>query len=159
MISRYQRGLLKDLWSDEHKFKTFLKVELAASYAWMKEGLFDQKTYDALEKATFTLEDIKQLEEETKHDVIAFTRAVSKSLGDEKKWIHYGLTSTDIVDSAQSLILKDVNQIILDGIDNLMDILKVKAFLFIIINDFVVHRFFLINPHCDGSLTEIFHLT
>ncbi len=128
MISRYQRGLLKDLWSDEHKFKTFLKVELAASYAWMKEGLFDQKTYDALEKATFTLEDIKQLEEETKHDVIAFTRAVSKSLGDEKKWIHYGLTSTDIVDSAQSLILKDVNQIILDGIDNLMDILKVKAF-------------------------------
>ena len=128
MISRYQRGLLKNLWSDEHKFKTFLKVELAASYAWMKEGLFDQKTYDALEKATFDLEDIKKLEEETKHDVIAFTRAVSKSLGDEKKWIHYGLTSTDIVDSAQSLILRDVNQIILDGIDNFMDVLKVKAF-------------------------------
>ena len=128
MISRYQRNELKDLWSDEHKFKTFLKVELAASYAWMKQGLFDEKTYQALEKATFNLDDIYKLEEETKHDVIAFTRAISKSLGEEKKWMHYGLTSTDIVDSAQSLILRDVNQIILDDLDRLMDILKVHAF-------------------------------
>lgn len=128
MISRYQREVLKDLWSDEHKFKMFLKVELAASYAWMKQGLFDEKTYLALEKATFNLDEIYQLEEETKHDVIAFTRAISKSLGDEKKWMHFGLTSTDIVDSAQSLILRDVNQIILNDIDHLMDILKVHAF-------------------------------
>lgn len=128
MISRYQRSVLKDLWSDEHKFNTFLKVELAASYAWMKMGLFDEKTYQALEKATFKLDDIYQLEEETKHDVIAFTRAISKSLGEEKKWMHYGLTSTDIVDSAQSLILKDVNQVILDGIDGFMDVLKIHAF-------------------------------
>lgn len=128
MISRYQREAFRILWSDEHKFQTFLRVELAASYAWMKQGLFDEKTYHALEKATFSLDDIYQLEEETKHDVIAFTRAISKSLGDEKKWFHYGLTSTDIVDTAQSLILKDANHIILDDIDQFMDVLKALAF-------------------------------
>ncbi len=128
MISRYQRDVMKNLWSDEHKFNTFLKVELAASYAWMKFGLFDDKTYQLIKRATFQLDDISKLEEETKHDVIAFTRAVSKSLGDEKKWFHYGLTSTDIVDTAQSLILKDVNQIILDDIELFMEVLKAHAF-------------------------------
>ncbi|HAX03443.1 MAG: adenylosuccinate lyase [Tenericutes bacterium GWC2_34_14] len=130
MISRYQRLVMQNLWSDETKFKMFLKVELAASYAWMKKGLFDEKAYKALEKATFDLNDIVLFEEETKHDVIAFTKAVTKTLGDEKKWFHYGLTSTDVVDSAQSLILKEVNQIILDDIDQLMDVLKVHAFQF-----------------------------
>ena len=128
MISRYQREVLKNLWSDETKFQKFLEVELAASYAWMKKGLFDEETYKKLEKASFDVPTIYQIEEETKHDVIAFTRAISKSLGDEKKWFHYGLTSTDVVDSAQSLILRDVNQIILDDIDRFMDVLKVHAF-------------------------------
>lgn len=128
MISRYQRSELKNLWSDEQKFNAFLDVELASSYAWMKQGLFDKKVFDALKHATFVLDDIYALEEETKHDVIAFTRAVSKSLGDEKKWFHYGLTSTDIVDTAQSLILKKVNEIILDDLDQLMDVLKLHAF-------------------------------
>lgn len=128
MISRYQRQIMKDLWSEQNRYDMFLKVELAASYAWMKHGLFDEKTYLALEKASFDLEDIYQLEEETKHDVIAFTRAISKSLGDEKKWFHYGLTSTDVVDTAQSLILKEVNQILLDDIDQFMDTLKILAF-------------------------------
>jgi len=128
MIERYQRDILKKLWTDQHKFETFLKVELASSHAWMMQGLFDEKTYHQLTHATFKLDDILQLEEETKHDVIAFTRAVSKSLGDEKKWFHYALTSTDVVDTAQSLILKEVNQIILEDIDQLMDVLKVHAF-------------------------------
>ncbi|MDY0295473.1 MAG: adenylosuccinate lyase [Acholeplasmataceae bacterium] len=128
MISRYQRQVMKDLWSEQHRYDMFLQVELAASYAWMKHGLFDEKTYQNLEKATFKLEDIYKLEEETKHDVIAFTRAISPSLGDEKKWFHYGLTSTDVVDTAQSLILRDVNQILLDDIDHMMDTLKVLAF-------------------------------
>lgn len=128
MISRYQRKEFQKLWSDEHKFSAFLEVELAASYAWMKQGLFDKKVYDALTSATFNVDDIYALEEETKHDVIAFTRSVSKSLKEEKKWFHYGLTSTDVVDTAQSLILKKVNQIILDDIDMLMDVLKVQAF-------------------------------
>jgi len=127
MISRYQRNIFSFLWSDKKKFESFLKVELAASYAWMLEGLITKDEFDLLSKATFDLDDIYQYELETKHDVIAFTKAVSKNLGDEKKWFHYGLTSTDIVDSAQSLILKEVNEILLADIDSFMEVLKEKA--------------------------------
>jgi adenylosuccinate lyase len=127
MIPRYQRPIMKTLWSDDHKFNQYLKVELASSFAWMKLGLFDEKTYQALSQATFNLQDIYDIELETKHDVIAFTRAISKSLGDEKKFFHYGLTSTDVVDTAQSLILKEVNQILLEDIDLFMDVLYQKA--------------------------------
>ncbi|MBU1143642.1 MAG: adenylosuccinate lyase [Firmicutes bacterium] len=130
MISRYQRQVMKDLWSDEYKFKNFLAVELAASFAWMKTGLFSEEEFQKLEKATFNIEDIYRIENEVKHDVIAFTKAVSLTLGDEKKWLHYGLTSTDVVDTAQSLILRDVNHILLEDIDSFMKVLHQKALLY-----------------------------
>ncbi|PKK98074.1 MAG: adenylosuccinate lyase [Tenericutes bacterium HGW-Tenericutes-2] len=130
MISRYQRQVMKDLWSDENKFKSFLAVELAASYAWMKTGLFSEEEFKRLEKASFNIDDIYRIENEVKHDVIAFTRAVSLTLGDEKKWLHYGLTSTDVVDTAQSLILRDVNHILLEDIDAFMKVLHQKALLY-----------------------------
>ncbi len=128
MIQRYERPRFKKLWSDQFKFEQFLKVELAASHAFMKQGLFDEATYQKLAKATFKLSDIEAFEQETKHDVIAFTKACTKNLGDEKKWFHYGLTSTDIVDSAQSLILHEVNQEIITDIENFMEVLKELAF-------------------------------
>jgi adenylosuccinate lyase len=128
MIDRYQTPKLKRLWSETHKFKSFLKVELSASKAWLALGLFDLSTYDKLKKASFDLKDIHDYELETKHDVIAFTKACTKHLGDEKKWFHYGLTSTDIVDTAQSLILKDVNKIIKNNLQAFMDVLKEKAY-------------------------------
>lgn len=121
---------MKDLWSDENKFNSFLAVELAASYAWMKTGLFSEEEFKRLEKASFNVEDIYRIENEVKHDVIAFTRAVSLTLGDEKKWLHYGLTSTDVVDTAQSLILRDVNHILLEDIDAFMKVLHQKALLY-----------------------------
>ncbi len=127
MIKRYTRQEMKELWSDKHKFDTFLRVELACSYAWNRLGLFPDTVYHQLEKATYQLKDIETIESEIKHDVIAFTKAVSLSLGDEKKWFHYGLTSTDVVDTAQSLILKDVNQIIKKDLQMMMGVLKDKA--------------------------------
>lgn len=130
MISRYQRKIMENLWSDKHKFDTFLTVELACSKAWQKLGLFSMETLDRLNRATYKLEDIYSIEKETKHDVIAFTKAVGLSLGEEKKWLHYGLTSTDIVDTAQSLILRDVNQIIKDDLEQLMAALQEKAYLY-----------------------------
>jgi adenylosuccinate lyase len=130
MIPRYQRKIMNHLWSDQNKFDTYLKVELAASYAWMKQGLFDLDTYEKISKASFKLEDIFNYERETKHDVIAFIKATSLSLLDEKKWFHYGLTSTDLVDTAYSVILKDVNQIILEDIEAFMELLKEKAQLY-----------------------------
>ena len=130
MIARYQSKVFESLWSDQTRYEKFLAVELATAYAWQQLGLFDEQTFKALSKASFELEDIYELEKETKHDVIAFTRTVSNSLGDEKKWIHYGLTSTDVVDSAQALILKEVNIQINKKIDLLLAVLKEKALLY-----------------------------
>lgn len=130
MIDRYLRDEMKKIWSDKSKFKAYLKVELAASYGWHKLGLFDEQTYLKLEKASFKLKDILEIEKQTKHDVIAFTKAVSLSLGDEKKYLHYGLTSTDVVDSAYGLLLKQANKIIKKDMKSFMAVLKEKAFLY-----------------------------
>ena len=128
MIDRYQTKEMKKLWSDQTKFNHFLKVELASLAYWKETGLFDAETLLKLEKAKVNAKDVLEIEIETKHDVIAFTKAATKLLGDEKKWFHYGLTSTDIVDTAQSLTLKKVNQIILKDIIDFMEVLKEKAY-------------------------------
>ncbi|MBE0700323.1 MAG: adenylosuccinate lyase, partial [Acholeplasmataceae bacterium] len=127
MISRYQREIMKTLWSEAHKFDAFLKVELASSEAWMTLGVVPKADFEALKKATYEIDDIYRIEASVKHDVIAFTKAVGLHLGDEKKWLHYGLTSTDVVDSAQALILKKVNQVLLEDIDLFMTTLKEMA--------------------------------
>ena len=130
MIERYQREAFKKIWSDLNKFRTFLKVEQAASYAWHKLGLFDEATYLKISDAKFKLKDILDFEKETKHDVIAFTKAVKLSLGEEKKYLHYGLTSTDVVDTANGYLLKQANKIIKKDIQELMHVLKDKAYLY-----------------------------
>jgi adenylosuccinate lyase len=130
MIERYQRSEMKKIWNDKSKFDAYLKVELAASYAWHQLGLFDLDTYEKISKANYKLKDILEIEKQTKHDVVAFTKAVSKSLGEEKKYFHYGLTSTDVVDSAHGVLLKKVNKIIKKDIRALMEVLKEKAYLY-----------------------------
>lgn len=130
MIERYQREAFKKIWSDMNKFRTFLKVEQAASYAWYKLGLFDEETFNKIDSAKFKLKDILEFEKETKHDVIAFTKAVKLSLGEEKKYLHYGLTSTDVVDTANGYLLKQANKIIKKDIQEFMHVLKEKAYLY-----------------------------
>jgi len=127
MIERYMRPVFSKLWSKENRYDAFLKVELAASSAWNKLGLITNEELKALQSASFQLKDIEAIEAEVKHDVIAFTKAVALSLGDEKKWLHYGLTSTDVVDTALSLILRDVNHILKQDILTFMNVLKDKA--------------------------------
>lgn len=129
MIDRYSLPEMKKIWSDYNKFSKFLEVEIACVKAFSKQGIVPKEDYEKIvENAKFNLDDIYELEKETKHDVIAFTRAVGMSLGEEKKWIHYGLTSTDVVDTAQSLILKECNAILLKDIDHLLEVIKKKAF-------------------------------
>jgi adenylosuccinate lyase len=128
MIERYQRKEMMNIWNDQTKFTQFLTIELENLKAENKLGLFDDETLSRiLENATFRLEDIKAYEEITKHDVIAFTKAVSDHLGEDKKWFHYGLTSTDVVDSAQALQLKRANDILCTDIEKLEKTLKEKA--------------------------------
>ncbi|MGU9953561.1 adenylosuccinate lyase [Limosilactobacillus fermentum] len=128
MIDRYTRPEMKEIWSDKARYQCWLDVEIAADEAWSKLGHIPAEDVEKIrQNATFTVEGINEIEAITHHDVIAFTRDVSKSLGPERKWVHYGLTSTDVVDTAQGLQLKKVNDILRQDIQDFMDILADRA--------------------------------
>ena len=128
MIDRYTRPEMKKLWSDETRYQCWLAVEIAADEAWSKLGKIPAEDVEKIKhNAKFTVEGIQEIEAVTHHDVIAFTRDVSKSLGPERKWVHYGLTSTDVVDTAQGYQLKQVNEILRQDIKDFMEILKKMA--------------------------------
>ncbi len=131
MINRYSREAMRKIWTEENKFNAYLKVEIAVDRAWEKLGVIPKEDVDKIEKnAKFDVNRIYEIEAQTKHDVVAFTRAVSESLGEERKWVHYGLTSTDVVDTANGYLLKQANEIILKDILDFMDVLKKQALRF-----------------------------
>ncbi|MGZ9586546.1 adenylosuccinate lyase [Paenibacillus marinisediminis] len=128
MIERYSRPEMRAIWTEENKFKAWLEVELCACEAWAELGVIPKEDTVALRaKAGFDINRIYEIEAETRHDVIAFTRAVSETLGPERKWVHYGLTSTDVVDTALGYLLKQANDILDKDIVNFIEILKNKA--------------------------------
>ncbi|ASK61183.1 adenylosuccinate lyase [Virgibacillus phasianinus] len=128
MIDRYTREEMGSIWTEENKFKAWLEVEILACEAWSELGIIPAEDVKEMrEKASFDINRIYEIEQETRHDVVAFTRAVSESLGDERKWVHYGLTSTDVVDTALSYVLKQANEIIRKDLTNFVTILKEKA--------------------------------
>ncbi|MGG3889346.1 adenylosuccinate lyase [Metabacillus fastidiosus] len=128
MIERYTRPEMGAIWTEENRFKAWLEVEILACEAWAELGTIPKEDVRLLrERASFDVKRIREIEAETRHDVIAFTRAVSETLGDERKWVHYGLTSTDVVDTALSYLLKQANDILLKDIENFVEILKDKA--------------------------------
>lgn len=128
MIDRYTRPEMGAIWTEENRFKAWLEVEILACEAWSELGEIPKEDVAKLrEKASFDIARIKEIEEETRHDVVAFTRAVSETLGEERKWVHYGLTSTDVVDTALSYVIKQANAILLKDIENFIEILKNKA--------------------------------
>ncbi len=119
---------MKKLWSEKNKFDIFLKIELLNAEALNQLGIVSSEELASLKKnASYDLKRVKEIEEETRHDVIAFTRAVSESLDKEKRFIHYGLTSTDVVDTANGVLLKQANKIISDDIERFLETLKNKA--------------------------------
>ena len=128
MIERYARPEMSAIWTEENKFKAWLEVEILACEAWAELGVIPKEDVALLrENASFDVNRINEIELETRHDVVAFTRAVSETLGEERKWVHYGLTSTDVVDTALSYLLKQANDILLKDIENFIQILKEKA--------------------------------
>ena len=128
MIDRYTRPPMGDLWSEEQKFQSWLDVELAACAAWSEIGAIPPEDVETLyDEADVDVDRIKEIEKETKHDVVAFTRAVSETLGEEKKWVHYGLTSTDVVDTAYMVRIKKANSLIRTQLDKMIETLADKA--------------------------------
>ena len=116
------------IWSEENRFRMWLKVELAATETLAEAGLVPREAAEVIrKKADFDLERIRQVEAEVKHDVIAFTTAVADNVGPESRWFHYGLTSNDVVDSAQALLIKAASTIIHDDLLRLRDVLKRRA--------------------------------
>ncbi|WP_186579035.1 adenylosuccinate lyase [Aquibacillus kalidii] len=128
MIGRYTREEMGAIWTEENKFKAWLEVEILACEAWSELGVIPKEDVNKLrQQASFDIDRIYEIEQDTRHDVVAFTRAVSETLGEEKKWVHYGLTSTDVVDTALSYLLKQANVIIRKDIERFIDILAAKA--------------------------------
>lgn len=128
MIDRYTTPEMKKIFSMQNKFQKYLDVELALiSYLHSINKVNDEDYNNIMSKASFDLKGIEEIEKETKHDVIAFTRNVSTYLGSEKKWIHYGLTSTDVVDTANGCIFKEANEKLYEKLLLLQNSLKDKA--------------------------------
>jgi adenylosuccinate lyase len=133
LIARYTRAEMGRIWSDENKFRQWLEVELAASEALADLGIVPVEAARAMrERAGFSVELIQAIEREVKHDVIAFTTAVSETMkaagaGPESRWLHYGLTSNDVVDTAQALQIRQASQLIREDIVQLRETLKRRA--------------------------------
>src|SRR5579863_4365348 len=136
MIERYTRPEMANIWSEENKYRQWLEVELAAVEALAQSNDVPPEAARLLRKhASFDLARIQEIERDVKHDVIAFTTAVAESLAraDQaaaSRWLHYGLTSNDIVDTAQALMVRSASDVILDGINKLAAVLRTRAFEF-----------------------------
>ena len=128
MIERYTREEMGKIWAEENRFKAWLEVEILACEAWAELGVIPKADVQKIrENADFDIERIQEIEAETRHDVVAFTRAVSETLGEEKKWVHYGLTSTDVVDTALSYQIRQANEIIRKDLNKFVEVLAEKA--------------------------------
>ena len=128
MVERYAREAMKSKWSIQAKYDAWLKVELAAVRAWNKLGLITDDDCEKIQKnAKFDIARIDEIEKTTKHDVIAFLTSVSESLGDESRFVHYGMTSSDCIDTAAALQMKESLELILTGIDEFLVALKTRA--------------------------------
>ena len=128
MVERYAREAMKSKWSIQAKYDAWLKVELAAVRAWNKLGLITDDDCEKIQKnAKFDIARIDEIEKTTKHDVIAFLTSVSESLGDESRFVHYGMTSSDCIDTAAALQIKESLDLILTGIDEFLKALKTRA--------------------------------
>ena len=130
MIERYTRPEMGAIWTEENKYRAWLEVEILACEAWAEIGEIPKEDVVKLRaNADFDINRIYEIEKETRHDVVAFTRAVSETpaLGEERKWVHYGLTSTDVVDTALSYLIKQANDILRKDLNNFLQIIADKA--------------------------------
>lgn len=129
MVERYAREQMKKLWDMNAKYSAWLEVEKALVRGWNKLGLIPDSDCEKICKnAKFDIARIDEIEAVTKHDLIAFTTSVAESLGEESRWVHYGITSSDCIDTAVALQMRDSLKIILDDIKQVREAIKVRAY-------------------------------
>ena len=127
MIERYSRPAMKQIWSDQNKYETWLKVELAACEAWAEEGTIPSDNLKALRNARYDLPRIDHFLQTTRHDMVAFINSVAETLGPESRWFHFGLTSSDVMDTALAMQLVQAGNVLLRDVDELLEVLATKA--------------------------------
>ncbi|WP_122645146.1 adenylosuccinate lyase [Enterococcus mediterraneensis] len=128
MLERYTRAEMGEIWTDKNRFQAWLEVEILADEAWAELGEIPKEDVKKIrENASFDIQRIAEIEQQTRHDVVAFTRAVSETLGEERKWVHYGLTSTDVVDTAYGYLIKQANDILREDLKRFAQIIAEKA--------------------------------
>lgn len=127
MIDRYARPKMKRVWSEENKYDKWLAIEIAVCTAWAEMDVIPKKDMIKLRNATYNIERLDEIFKLTKHDMTAFTRSITENLGEEGRWIHLGLTSSDVIDTAQSLQMVEAITLLIKGVDALRKILKTRA--------------------------------
>jgi len=128
LIARYTRPQMGQIWTEHNKYQMWMEVEAAASEVLAEDGIVPAEAARAIrERGHFSVERIQEIEAEVKHDVIAFTTAVAENIGPESRWLHYGLTSNDVVDTAQALQVKAASAILREDLLALIAVLKARA--------------------------------
>ena len=128
MIKRYTRKAMGDIWTDENRYMTWLKVELLACEAMAEMGKVPKKALQNIKRASFSIKRIEEIEAETKHDVIAFLTAVAERVGPDARYIHMGLTSSDVLDTSMAFLMKQAGSLILKDCERLLGIIRKRAF-------------------------------
>src|SRR6266566_2576953 len=128
MIPRYTHPDMGRIWSDERRFETWLQVEIAAAQAMADAGIIPHDAArDIRDRAKFDVARIAAIEETTQHDVIAFTTAVGEHVGPSARWLHFGLTSSDVIDTAQALQMRGACDLLLNALHGLMEAVRMRA--------------------------------
>ena len=127
MIDRYSRPAMKQVWSDENKYRKWLDVELAVAHAWAEEGVIPREDMARLEKAEYNHQRMMEIFETTRHDVTAFLTSITEGIGPEGRWLHLGMTSSDMLDTAQALQLVEAGNLLLQEVDGAIEALATQA--------------------------------
>src|SRR6266498_5119746 len=131
MIDRYTLPEMGALWSEQNKFQKWLDVELAVCEVHAEMGTIPAEAVAEIKsRAKFSVDRINEIEKTTNHDVIAFTTNLAESIGEAARFVHYGLTSSDVVDTANALLLRDASDILLKKVESVLEVLKRRAFEF-----------------------------
>src|SRR5215831_10179285 len=122
MIERYMTSEMQRIWSEEHKLDIWLKIEMLVCEGWVREGVIPAQDMDKLRQASYNVNRMQAIERESHHDVISFLRSVQEQLGPEGRFLHLGMTSSDVLDTALAVQIKEAGTVLTDALDQLLQV-------------------------------------